>query len=139
MRRHTALNPSGGDLFRYGAPMPFPRSTLAGPIALLLALPVTAHADRPPTKRERVDVAQAIGVPKRCLRTRISTVNERWSRTTIRNEKASCQEHAGDGVAVFKRRGGKWRFVTAGSSFDCPVPDVPRRIAKDLEIPCEPR
>ena len=36
-------------------------------------------------------------------------------------------------------RGGAWRFVTAGSSFDCPVPDVPRRIAKDLKIPCEPR
>jgi hypothetical protein len=119
--------------------MPLPRSTLAVSISLLLALPVAAQADRPPTKRERVDVAHAVGVPKRCLRTRVSTVDERWSRTTIRNEKASCQEHAGDGVAVFKRRGGKWRFVTAGSSFDCPVPDVPRRIAKDLKIPCEPR
>jgi hypothetical protein len=119
--------------------MPLPRSTLAVPICVLLALPAAAQADRPPTKRERVDIAKAIGVPKRCLRTRISTVNERWSRTTIRNEKASCLEHAGDGVAVFKRRAGKWRFVTAGSSFDCPVPDVPRRIAKDLRIPCEPR
>jgi hypothetical protein len=119
--------------------MPFLRSTLAVTVALLLALPAGAHADRPPTKRERVDVAKAIGVPKRCLRTRISTVDERWSRTTIRNGKASCQKHGADGVAVFKRRGGKWRFVTAGSSFDCPVPDVPRRVANDLEIPCEPR
>jgi hypothetical protein len=119
--------------------MPLYRATLTACLSVLLTLPAVASADRAPTKRERVEIAKAVGVPKRCLRTRISTVNERWSRTTIRNEKASCQEHAADGVAIFKRRGGKWRFVTAGSSFDCPVPDVPRRIAKDLEIPCEPR
>ena len=119
--------------------MPLPRSTLAVSLSALLALPVAAHADRPPTKQERVDIAHAIGVPKRCLRTRVSTVDERWSRTSIRNLKASCQDHAADGVAVYKRRRGEWRFVTAGSSFDCPVPDVPGRIAKDLKIPCEPR
>ena len=118
--------------------MPLSRSILAISLLGLLALPVAAHADRPPTKRERVDIAHAIGVPKRCLRTRVSTVDERWSRTSIRNEKASCQDHAGDGVAVYKRRRGTWRFVTAGSSFDCPVPGVPSRIAKDLKIPCEP-
>jgi hypothetical protein len=118
--------------------MPHLRFTLAALAVLLLCIPVSARADRAPTKRERVGVAKAIGVPKRCLRTRISTVNERWSRTTIRNLKASCADHAADGVAVFKRRGDRWRFVTAGSSFDCPVPDVPRRIAKDLEIPCVP-
>jgi hypothetical protein len=115
------------------------RTTVAALAVLLLCLPVSAGADRAPTERERADIAKAIGVPKRCLRTRISTVNERWSRTTIRNLKAGCAEHAADGVAIFRRRDGKWRFVTAGSSFDCPVPDVPRRIAKDLRIPCEPR
>jgi hypothetical protein len=76
-------------------------------------------------------------VPKRCVRVRISTVDQRWARANIRARKASCAEHAADGVAVFKRRGGSWRFVTAGSSFDCPVPDVPRRIARDLKIPCD--
>jgi hypothetical protein len=115
------------------------RTTLAALAVLLLWLPVTAQADRPPTKRERADIAKAIGIPKRCLRTRISTVDERWSRTSVRNLKPSCADHAADGVAVFRRREGKWRFVTAGSSFDCPVPDVPRKIAKDLGIPCEPR
>jgi hypothetical protein len=119
--------------------MPYLRVTLAAAAVLLLCLPVPAGADRAPTKRERAGVAKAVGVPERCLRTRISTVNQRWSRTSIRNEKASCADHAADGVAVFRRRNGKWRFVTAGSSFDCPVPDVPRKIARDLEIPCEPR
>jgi hypothetical protein len=118
--------------------MPHIRIGLAALAVLLLCIPVSARADRAPTKRERAGVAKAIGVPKRCLRTRISTVNERWSRTSIRNEKADCAEHAADGIAIFKRRNGAWRFVTAGSSFDCPVPDVPRRIAKDLEVPCEP-
>jgi hypothetical protein len=119
--------------------MPY-RLTLAAIAALLLCIPAVAHADRAPTKRERVGVAKAIGVPKRCLATRISTVNKRWSRTRIRNEKRSCLDHAADGVAIYKRRKGnnKWRFVTAGSSFECPVPDVPRRIANDLRIPCEP-
>jgi hypothetical protein len=119
--------------------MPYLRLIVAAFAVLLLCIPTAARADRAPTKRERADIAKAIGVPKRCLRTRISTVDERWSRTSIRNMKASCTDHAADGVAVFRRRGGKWRFVTAGSSFDCPVPDVPRKIAKDLEIPCEPR
>jgi hypothetical protein len=59
--------------------------------------------------------------------------------TSIRNLEASCADHVADGVAIFKRRDGTWRFVTAGSSFDCPVPKVPRRIAQDLEILCEPR
>jgi hypothetical protein len=116
------------------------RLSLAALAVVVLCFPPTAaQADRPPTKRERVDIAKAIGVPKRCLHTRISTVNERWSRTSIRNRKASCADHAADGIAVFKRRDGRWKFVTAGSSFDCPVPDVPRRIAKDLRVPCEPR
>jgi hypothetical protein len=112
--------------------------TVVVSLSLLLAVPAVAQADRPATKQERLGVAKAIGVPKRCLRTRISTVNERWARTSIRNLKPSCADHAADGVAIFKRREGRWRFVTAGSSFDCPVPKVPRRIADDLRIPCEP-
>lgn len=106
--------------------------------ALLLATVEVAHADRAPTRSEHRAVAKAIGVPKRCVRVRISTVNERWARANMRNRKASCAEHAADGIAVFKRRAGKWRFVTAGSAFECPVPDVPRRVARDLEIPCVP-
>ena len=119
--------------------MPTPRLVLVASAALLLAVPVAAHADRAPTKREHAAVSKAVGVPKRCMRVRISTVNERWASASVRNRKASCADHAADGVAIFKRRSGAWRFVTAGSSFDCPVPDVPRKIARDLRIRCEPR
>jgi hypothetical protein len=108
--------------------------------ALLVAagIPTTAQADRAPTDRERAGIARAVGVPKRCLRIRVSTVDRRWSGVRIRLAKRSCQRWAADGIAIFKRRGDRWRFVTAGSSFDCPVPKVPRRVARDLQIPCEP-
>lgn len=106
-------------------------------LALVPAAP--AAADRPATKRERAQVAKAIGVPERCARVRVSTVSRRWSAARMRVRKASCRRYAADGVAVFRKRRSGWRFVTAGSSFDCPVPDVPRRIARDLRIPCEPR
>ena len=120
--------------------MPTSLLALMASAALLLAVPAAAQADRAPTTREHAAVAKAVGVPKRCLRVRVSTVNERWASARVRNGKASCAEHAADGIAIFKRRtGGAWRFVTAGSSFDCPVADVPRRIAQDLRIPCEPR
>lgn len=118
--------------------MPTPRLAPAALAALLLAVPAAAHADRAPTEREHAAVAKSVGIPKRCVKVRISTVDERWARASVRNRKASCADHAADGVALFKRRRGAWRFVTAGSSFDCPVPDVPRRIARDLRIPCEP-
>lgn len=110
-------------------------------LVLLLTLacvPASAQADRAPTKRERSEIAQAIGVPKRCLRTRISTaVKRRYSASSIRNRRRSCARWAADGVVIFKRRRGHWRFVTSGSSFDCPVPGIPRKVAKDLDIPCD--
>jgi hypothetical protein len=119
--------------------MPIPRLAPVALAALLLAVPAVAHADRAATKREQAAVSKAIGIPKQCVRVRVSTVDERWARASVRNKRAACADHVADGVAVFKRSHGAWKFVTAGSSFDCPVPDVPRKIARDLKIPCEPR
>jgi hypothetical protein len=109
-------------------------------LAVLLALagaPSIAQADRAPTERERAGIAKAMGVPKRCLRIRVSTVNKRWSATSIRNARRRCARWAADGMALFRKRNGRWRFVTAGSAFDCPVPDVPRRVQRDLDVPCQ--
>jgi hypothetical protein len=109
-------------------------------IALLLAgtvaAPGVASADRAPTERERASIARAVDVPKRCLKIRVSTVNRRWSAVRLRLAKRSCQRWAADGVAVYRRRSGRWRFVVAGSAFECPVPKVPRRVVRDLDIPC---
>ena len=101
-------------------------------------LPSVALADRAPTKREKAGIARAADVPKRCLSVRVSTVNSRWASAYRRNARRDCRDYQADGIAVFKRRkGGGWKFVTAGSSFECPVPNVPPRVAKDLDIPCE--
>lgn len=109
------------------------------PLAVVVGLAVSgasAEADRGPTKRERAGVAKAVGAPARCVRVRVSTVNRRYASALIRNGRRSCRRWAADGVAVFRRGDGRWRFVTAGSAFECPVPKVPRRVARDLGIRC---
>jgi hypothetical protein len=112
-------------------------SALVAVAALATVVPVAAHADRPPTKRERAGIANKVEVPARCLKIRVSTVNTRWAKMRLRNLRKSCQRWAADGVAVYKRRkDGGWRFVTAGSAFDCPVPKVPPRVVTDLHIRC---
>ena len=118
--------------------MSTPCRALLAALAALFLLPTTgALADRAPTKQERAGIAKKVGVPARCLRIRVSTVNTRWASTHVRNARRSCRRWAADGIAVFKRtKAGGWRFVTAGSAFDCPVPKVPPRVVEDLRIRC---
>jgi hypothetical protein len=119
------------------AGMRTPCRPLLAALAALVLLPAIALADRPPTERERAGIAKKVGVPARCLKIRVSTVNTRWAKTRIRVARKSCARWAADGIAVFKRRtGGGWRFITAGSAFDCPVPKVPPRVVADLHIRC---
>jgi hypothetical protein len=105
-------------------------------LLVLSCLPAIAQADRAPSKRERAAIAGSADVPKRCLRIRISTVNRRYASVYIRNARRSCRRWAADGVAVYKRGRARWRFVVAGSAFECPVPKVPRRVVRDLGIEC---
>lgn len=106
-------------------------------LATSLVLPAGAAADRAPTKAERAGIAEAADVPSRCLKIRVSTVNASYSSAYRRNLRRGCKPYQADGVAVFKRRkAGGWAFVTAGSAFECPVPHVPRKVARDLDIEC---
>lgn len=119
--------------------MPFRIATTLILALALASIPALAQAERRPTKRERVGVAHAAQVPKRCLRIRVSTVNDRYASAYRRNRKRSCRRYQADGVAVFKQRRhhrSRWRFVTAGSAFDCPVPHTPKKVARDLHIRC---
>ena len=109
--------------------------------AAIAAIPAVASADRAPTSSERAAVARAIPAPARCAQVRISSVEGqyRYARVTLHSRRADCRNHVADGVAVFKRRvtsGAHWRFVTAGSAFDCPVPHGPKRVVADLKIDC---
>jgi hypothetical protein len=114
---------------------------VAAVIALLVALSVVATADarRKPTRHERAAIAAKFGMPGKCLKIWVSTVNRHWARMEFNGKKyedPDCQSHAADGVVVLKRKHGKWRMVTAGSDFDCPVPKTPPRVVDDLRIPC---
>jgi len=112
---------------------------LAAVLALIAA--ATVQADRKPTVKERKAVAAIVDLPAKCAHVRISTVTEKpkWASVSFRpHSPESCQPFASDGVTVAKKRSGRWRFVTAGSSFDCPdlYKDVPVSVAQDLGIDC---
>jgi hypothetical protein len=106
---------------------------------IVLAAAAVAEAQRKPTPKERTAIAGKFDIPAKCLRIRVSTVNERWARLNYKGRKyddPDCREHAADGIVVLKRKRGRWRIVTQGSDFECPVPGTPPRVAEDLKIPC---
>jgi hypothetical protein len=106
--------------------------------ALLLAASV-ATADRKPTHKERRAIAKVLHLPPRCAAVRVSTVTRKpvWASVAWRNGR-HCMPFAADGVAVSRKTHGRWRFITAGSSFDCgPLyQQVPIAVVQDLGITC---
>jgi hypothetical protein len=111
---------------------------IAGLCVLLFAS--AASAQRAPTKKEHRQVAKRLKFPPRCTRVRISTAVTRpkWARLNWKPG-GHCLKFAADGVALLKKRPGKhWKFVTAGSSFDCgPLfARVPQAVVQDFGIGC---
>jgi hypothetical protein len=112
--------------------------------AVVLALAVTgiAQASRNPTNKEHRAIGKALGWPPRCAAVSISTVTAKpkWASVSWRPGGPKCKPFAANGVAVFKKKGKprRWRFVTAGSSFDCgPLyTQVPLAVVQDLGITC---
>lgn len=101
--------------------------------ALLLAAAPAADAKRRPTVGERLEIANAVGVPKRCLVTRVSTVDERWAVSWMRR----CG--LGGGSAVFFHKRGLWRDSYTGPGEPRAVPCrkvryVRAAVARDLEL-----
>lgn len=112
------------------------KSAALVPLVALAAVPALAHADRKPTTPEAKAIAKAAKVPASCLKIRVSTVDTAYAGAWRRNAKKGCEKYQADGVAIFKKGHHGWKFVTAGSSFDCPVPGTPKAVAKDLGISC---
>lgn len=114
-------------------------------IPLLMALmlfPAAALAHRRATKTERRTIVAAIVTQRQLTRSQaacqvvtISTVNQNYASVTwpAKLSKA-CQRVAANGVIIEHRTNGHWRFVTVGSSFQCPVKGLPTRVARDLGI-----
>jgi hypothetical protein len=115
-------------------------SVIAGLLAALLVMGI-AQADRKPTAKEKAQIASVVHLPVVCARVRVSTVTTkpRWASVSWRRGGSVCDPLASNGVTVVKKTSGRWRFVTAGSSFICSelYQQVPKAIAKDLRINCE--
>jgi len=109
-------------------------------IGLGLLLPGVAGADRKPTPKEKAQIASVVHLPVICARVRVSTVTRKpkWASVSWRRGGAQCDPLASNGVTVVKKTTGRWRFITAGSSFTCGelYDKVPKLIAKDLRIKC---
>jgi len=113
---------------------------LALATAAMLALVGVASADRKPSPKERIQIATVVHLPILCARVRVSTETRKpkWGRVSWREGGSQCDPLASNGVTVVKKANGRWRFVTAGSSFTCSelYAKVPRPVVKDLRIRC---
>ena len=107
-------------------------------IALLAAAP--ASADRKPTAKEKAQIASVVHLPVVCAKVRVSTVTKKakWGSVEFHRGGSQCDPLASNGVTIAKKTQGRWRFVTAGSSFSCSElnEEVPEAIYKDLGIKC---
>jgi hypothetical protein len=109
-------------------------------VASPLVLAAVAHADRAPTAKQHRQIAKVAELPPRCAAVRISTVTKKpkWASVSWKPGGAKCKPFAANGVEVVKKTNGRWRFITAGSSFDCgPLYKlVPLAVVQDLGISC---
>jgi hypothetical protein len=73
-----------------------------------------------------------------CLKAYVSTVDPSWATLSFIYT-ARCAQQDANGIAIVHRRSRRWRFVTAGSDFTCPLPDhIPAAVQKDLKLFCRP-
>jgi hypothetical protein len=109
-------------------------------LAATFAVVSAASADRKATSKERAQIAAVVQLPSKCARVRVSTVTKKpkWGSVSWRNGGSECMPLASNGVTVEKKSHGRWRFVTAGSSFTCAelYAKVPQAVAKDLKVSC---
>jgi hypothetical protein len=117
------------------------RSAIAALILVpILLLAGVARADRKPTHKEKVRIARVVNLPAKCARVRVSTETKKpkWGSVSFRPGSKDCEQFASNGVTVVRKAVGHWRFVTAGSSFDCSslYAQVPKNVVADLGISC---
>jgi hypothetical protein len=113
-------------------------------VLLICCFPAAALARRLVRGNEKAEIVAAlrrahdIGPLQKasCMRVYVSTVNEQWA-TMQFIFVARCERQDADGVSVIHRSRGRWRYVTAGSAFTCPIPGhIPRRVQTDLRLSC---
>jgi hypothetical protein len=110
-------------------------------VATVALLAPLASAQRKPTLKEHAQIAGVVNLPVNCSRVKVSTVTKKpkWGSVSFRDGGADCLPLASNGVTVARKSHGRWRSVTAGSSFTCAelFAKVPRPVAKDLKVHCD--
>jgi hypothetical protein len=106
-----------------------------------LLAPTLAQAIRQPTAKEKAQIASVVHLPASCAKVRVSTTTKKpkWGDVSFKvKSPATCQPLASNGVTIVHKSGGRWSFVTAGSSFQCSeiYAQVPPLVVKDLGIRC---
>ena len=111
-------------------------------LVAVVLIPASAWAHRRATKAERHAILAAVvrqhqlsKAQATCQVVTISTVNRSYAAVTwpAKLSKA-CLRVAANGVIIEHRKRGRWRFVTVGSAFRCPIEGVPNRVARDLGV-----
>jgi hypothetical protein len=115
-------------------------------VVAVCAYPAVALAHRAPTRGQKTALTKAFdgyvkkSIPDRCLRYEVSTANPAYAEVAFAAKLPhACLKDAADGVVIFHLTGGKWRYVTAGSSFitdggGCDVPHVPKNVVSDFKL-----
>ncbi len=114
--------------------------TFAGVLVVAFVAAGVANADRTPSHKEKVRIARVVDLPAKCARVRVSTETKKpkWGSVSFRPGPKVCNQFASNGVTVVRKSVGHWRFITAGSSFDCSslYTQVPKSVVADLGIGC---
>lgn len=119
------------------------RRVTIGLLALVaLALPAAALARTAVTgtaKTPIVTAALGAQVPRQCAAVFASTVDRSWASATFdpgHGWSSRCQKYGSNGAVILHRTGGRWRVVTEGSAFTCPIRHVPPAVTRDLRVGC---
>ena len=119
------------------------RLTIALAVAAMLVAPGAAVARRIVTGSTKTAIVRvvptALPTPQRCLVVYVTTKDGgNWATMGFNNAMLhSCIRWASNGVAVVHRVGGRWRFVSAGSSeIPCGRLGIPVAVGLDLHVPC---
>jgi hypothetical protein len=102
-------------------------------LAGLLATAPAGDARRRATTAERAAVARHMGVPARCARVYVSTVDRHFASYEFNARASRCTRYGSNGIDVLKRSGTRWRDL--GGMSDCrdaTIPHVPARVLRDL-------
>lgn len=114
-------------------------------IALVVAglvVPASALAARSATSSERSAIVAAAvhqgevsATQAACQAVTVSTVNQGYaSLSWPARLSRQCAQVAANGVIVEMKTGASWQVVAAGSSFQCPIKNVPTTVARDLGV-----